>query len=304
MRAVLLFPGQGAQRPGMTAGWSTDTYVREAVATAEDVLSLPLGRWMQEGPADELTRTEHAQPALLALGVGAARRMQADGLEPVAAAGHSLGEITALAVAAALSFPDAIRLTHLRGRAMQAAVPPGEGAMTALLGLEEAKIPEALATGAAYGLVVAANENAPGQIVLSGDAPAVAAATEAAKALGARKAIPLQVSAPFHSPRMAPAAAELAEFLASLTIRAPSFPVWSNARLAPHTDEPAEIRAALVEQVTAPVRWAEQIRRMAPTDPGLEVAPARVLRALCRRILPDWPVHEAATLADWQALRG
>lgn len=197
MRAVLLFPGQGAQRPGMTAGWSNDAHVREAVAMAEDVLSLPLGRWMQDGPADELTRTEHAQPALLALGLGAARRMRADGLEPVAAAGHSLGEITALAAAEALSYPDALRLTHLRGRAMQAAVAPGEGAMTALLGLDEAKIPEALAAGAAHGVVVAANENAPGQIVLSGDAPAVAAAAEAAKSLGARKAIPLQVSAPF-----------------------------------------------------------------------------------------------------------
>lgn len=288
----------------MSAEWTAIPVVREVVAEAEDVLGLPVGRWMLDGPADELTRTEHAQPALLALGVGAARYAAAQGIEAVAAAGHSLGEISALCAAGSLTLADALRLTHLRGRAMQTAVPAGAGAMYALLGVDEAALPAILAAGDKHGVVVAANENAPGQIVLSGDRAAVEASVAAAKSQGVRKAVPLQVSAPFHSPLMAPAAAALADFLAALPVSAPRVPVWSNARLAPHGDDPQEIRDALVAQVTAPVRWAEQMRRMAPSAPGLELAPAGVLRGLCRRVLPDWPVHELATPADLAALHG
>jgi [acyl-carrier-protein] S-malonyltransferase len=288
----------------MSAEWTAIPVVREAIAEAEDVLGLPLGRWMLDGPAGELTRTEHAQPALLALGVGVARHLAERGIEAVAAAGHSLGEITALCACESLTLADALRLTHLRGRAMQSAVAEGVGAMVALLGLDEAELPAVLAAGAADGIVAAANINAPGQIVLSGDRAAVDAAVTEARARGLRKAVPLQVSAPFHSPLMAPAAAALAEFLADLSLAAATVPVWSNARLAPHSDDPAEIRAALVEQVTAPVRWSEQLRRMAPTAPGIEVAPAGVLRGLCRRILPDWPVYEVAQPADLTAAHG
>ncbi len=301
---MLLFPGQGAQYPGMSAEWTAIPAVREAVAEAEDVLGLPLGRWMLTGPAEELTRTDHAQPALLALGVGVARHLAAQGIQAVAAAGHSLGEITALCACGSLTLAGALRLTHLRGRAMQSAVPEGMGAMTALLGLKEADLPAVLAAGTTCGIVAAANINAPGQIVLSGERAAVETAVAEARRRGLRKAVPLQVSAPFHSPLMAPAAAALAEFLAELPLAAASVPVWSNARLAPHSDDPAEIRAALVEQVTAPVRWSEQLQRMAPAAPGIEVAPAGVLRGLCRRILPDWPVYEVARPQDLAAALG
>lgn len=294
----LLFPGQGAQRAGMLEGWDAFAPVRDAVAEAEAVLGLPFSAWMLEGPAEALRPTAHAQPALLALGVGVARLLLDRGLQPAAAAGHSLGEITALTVAESLDYGDALRLTHLRGQAMQRAVPAGQGSMVALLGMADDRLEAVLAAGANAGTVVAANHNAPGQVVLSGDVAAVEAALLAAREQGVRRTMPLDVSAPFHSPRMAPAAEELDDFLAELPLAPPRFPVWSNARLAPHGDRAEDLRAALVEQVTAPVAWVEQVRRMAPTVPGLEIAPAGVLRGLCRRILPDWEVQELRRPAD------
>jgi [acyl-carrier-protein] S-malonyltransferase len=298
----LLFPGQGAQHAGMLGSIGELTEVREAVEEAEDVLRLPLGRWMREGPDEVLTQTPHAQPALLALGYGVARALLNRGLRIAGAAGHSLGEITALTVAGVFSLADGVRVSWLRGKAMQEATPPGSGAMTALLGCDDAVLSAALAAGRAQGIVVAANHNAPGHVVLSGETVAVQAAVEAAKERGVRKALPLKVSAAFHSPLMRPAAEHLAEVLESLAVGTPAFPVWSNARLAVYGTDPAEIREALVEQVTAPVLWVDQVRRMRGQAPGLEIAPAGVLKALCRRIDPDWDILEAREPDDIRRL--
>lgn len=302
MDVFTLFPGQGAQRAGMLQGFAADPEVRALVAQAEAVLDLPLGRWMLEGPEEALKPTEIAQPALLTLGVAAARVLVRSGVRVVGAAGHSLGEITALAAAGALDFSDAVRLVHLRGKAMQAATAGGDTTMVAVLGLDEAAVADTVAAGAAHGVVAAANFNAPGHVVLSGERIAVAAAVEAARAAGARRVIELEVSAAFHSPLMAPAAEALAAVLATMEVRAPAYPVWSNARLAPHEPDPEAIRRDLVAQITAPVRWSEQVRRMQAPVRAVELAPAGVLCGLIRRIAPQWDVRELARAADLAAV--
>lgn len=285
----LLFPGQGAQRVGMTLPFAESPYLREALAVAEAELALPLGRWMAEGPADELTRTKHAQPALLVLGYAIAQEYLAKGLSVEAAAGHSLGELTALTAAGALDFRDAVRLAYLRGEAMQQAVPEGQGGMTALLGAEDSQVNQLLAAAEKIGPVVAANFNAPGHIVISGDRQALRWVKENAGDFGVRRVIELDVSAPFHSPLMAPAAKALAAVLDAMDVRPTKFTVWSNADLRPH-GAPAEIRAALVRQVMAPVRWTEQVLRMRGAAPALELPPGKVLAGLVKRIAPEWPV--------------
>lgn len=288
-KKFLLFPGQGAQRVGMTLPFTRSAYLREALVVAEAELDLPLGRWMAEGPANELMRTQHAQPALLVLGYAIAQELLAKGLSVEAAAGHSLGELTALTVARALDFNDAVRLAYLRGQAMQQAVPEGQGGMLALLGAAEAQVNDVLAQATRFGVVVAANFNAPGHTVVSGERSALSWIKDQARVLGIRRVIELEVSAPFHSPLMAPAAKVLAAALDSITVKKPQFTVWSNADLCPHGD-PAQIRDALVRQVTAPVHWIKQVQNMRSAVPALELPPGKVLVGLIKRIAPDWVV--------------
>lgn len=256
MRIAALFPGQGSQKVGMARALAEESdAARDVLEKAESAMP-GLVDLMFEGPADVLTRTAHQQPALVAAGAAAyAAWRGAGGAEPVVAAGHSLGEFTALVAAGVLEVSDAIRLVHARGRYMQEAVPEGEGAMAAILKLDRVAVEELCAN--APGLVEIANLNAPGQIVISGEADAVAAAAAAAKSAGGR-AVPLKVSAPFHSSLMRPAAERLLDDLARVRFREPAFEVICNVTAAPlaAADEASRLLEA---QVTAPVRWTESI---------------------------------------------
>ncbi|MGK2285704.1 ACP S-malonyltransferase [Pedomonas sp. V897] len=307
MRAFV-FPGQGSQAVGMGKA------LRDASQTARDVfgevdeaLKQNLSRLMLEGPSDELTLTENAQPAIMAVSLAVVRVLEKDAgvrLADKAAyvAGHSLGEYSALAAAGAFEIADTARLLKLRGQAMQAAVPVGEGAMAALLGLD---LPEAqaVAAEAAQGEVcTAANDNAPGQVVVSGHKAAVERAIEIAKTKGAKRALLLPVSAPFHCPLMQPAADRMAEALAEASIRAPFVPVVANVTAAPVSD-PEDIRRQLVEQVTGAVRWRESVEEMVRlgVDTFVECGAGKVLSGLVKRINRDVTALSIETPDDVEA---
>lgn len=284
----LIFPGQGSQAVGMGQALAAAYPLARAVFDEVDAaLGEKLSAMIADGPAETLTLTRNAQPALMAVSVAAFRVLCAEGLAPAqvhALAGHSLGEYSAYCAGGAISLADTARLLRLRGEAMQDAVPVGEGTMAAVLGLELDALAAAIAgTGA-----VIANDNAPGQVVISGSMSAVEAACLAARAAGAKRALPLPVSAPFHSPSMAPAAARMAEALAATTITAPFAPVYSNVTAGPVTD-PDEIRRTLTVQVTGQVRWTETVRAMATagTTTFIEVGAGKVLAGLVRRIAED-----------------
>lgn len=285
MAFAMVFPGQGSQSVGMLGALlESQPAAAEAFAEAGDVLGYDLGRLVREGPAEDLNRTEVTQPAMLTAGVAVWRAWRANGgAAPAAMAGHSLGEYTALVCADALSFGDAVRLVRLRGQLMQQAVPEGAGAMAAILGLEDADV-EAACAGVP-GVVEAVNFNAPGQVVIAGDAVAVAAAVERAKAAGARRAVPLPVSVPSHCRLMTPAAQGLAEALGAIDIRSPDVPVFHNVDAATRST-PDDIRAALAEQVRRPVRWVGCVEAMRASGADLfvEAGPGRVLAGLVRRI--------------------
>lgn len=295
MTLALLFPGQGSQAVGMGAALA-DAFqsARDVFAEVDEALGEKLSVLMREGPEDQLTLTENAQPALMAVSVAAVRALKVEfGFDAAAAAyvaGHSLGEYSALAAAGALSLSDTARLLKLRGQAMQRAVPVGKGAMASLIGpkTDLALAEAAAAAGSEVGVCVVANDNNAGNIVISGDKAAVDRAIEKAKELGAR-AIPLNVSAPFHCPLMQPAADEMAQALASATIVAPAVPVVANVTARPESD-PETIRRLLVEQVTGRVRWRESMEWMA-TDGGVtrfvEVGSGKVLTGMAKRIAPD-----------------
>ncbi|WP_296818292.1 ACP S-malonyltransferase [Brevundimonas sp.] len=301
MKLAFLFPGQGSQAVGMGASLA-DAFAsaREVFAEVDDALSQKLSVLMREGPEDQLTLTENAQPALMAVSVAAARALKAEfGIEISSAdyvAGHSLGEYSALCAAGAISLPDTARLLKLRGQAMQRAVPVGQGAMASLIGPKtDLALAEAAAkAGSEVGVCVVANDNNAGNIVISGDKAAVDRAIERAKELGAR-AIPLNVSAPFHCPLMQPAADEMAAALADAAISAPRPPVVANVTARPESD-PEAIRRLLVEQVTGRVRWRESMEWMA-TEGGVtrfvEIGSGKVLTGMAKRIAPD---AEAMTL--------
>jgi [acyl-carrier-protein] S-malonyltransferase len=267
---------------------------RDVFAEVDEALGQKLSVLMREGPEDQLTLTENAQPALMAVSVAVIRTLKdqfgVDVARAAFAAGHSLGEYSALAAAGAISLSDTARLLKLRGQAMQRAVPVGKGAMASLIGpkTDLALAEAAAAAGAEVGVCVVANDNNAGNIVISGDKAAVDRAIEKAKDLGAR-AIPLNVSAPFHCPLMQPAADEMAQALASATILAPAVPVVANVTARPETD-PDAIRRLLVEQVTGRVRWRESMEWMA-TDGGVtrfvEVGSGKVLTGMAKRIAPD-----------------
>ncbi len=295
MSLALLFPGQGSQSVGMGAALA-DAFpaAREVFQEVDDALNQKLSMIMREGPEDQLTLTENAQPALMAVSLAVIRALKAEfGVEVSRAAfvaGHSLGEYSALAASGALSVADTARLLKLRGQSMQKAVPVGKGAMASLIGpkTDLALAEEAARAGSELGVCVVANDNNAGNIVISGDKAAVDRAIEKAKELGAR-AIPLNVSAPFHCPLMQPAAEAMADALADAAILAPAVPVVANVTARPETD-PEVIRRLLVEQVTGRVRWRESMEWMAG-DGGVtrfaEIGSGKVLTGMAKRIAPD-----------------
>lgn len=295
MTLALLFPGQGSQAVGMGVALA-DAFqsARDVFAEVDEALGQKLSVLMREGPEDQLTLTENAQPALMAVSVAAVRALKAEfGFDVSTAAyvaGHSLGEYSALAAAGAISLSDTARLLKLRGQAMQRAVPVGRGAMASLIGpkTDLALAEAAAAAGAELGVCVVANDNNAGNIVISGEKAAVDRAIEKAKELGAR-AIPLNVSAPFHCPLMQSAADEMAQALASATILAPVVPVVANVLARPESDAEV-IRRLLVEQVTGRVRWRESMEWMAG-EGGVtrfaEIGSGKVLTGMAKRIAPD-----------------
>ena len=295
MTLALLFPGQGSQAVGMGAGLA-DAFAsaRDVFAEVDDALGQKLSVLMREGPEDQLTLTENAQPALMAVSVAAIRALKVefgfDVAQAAFVAGHSLGEYSALAAAGSISLADTARLLKLRGQAMQRAVPVGKGAMASLIGpkTDLALAEEAAKAGSEVGVCVVANDNNNGNVVISGDKAAVDRAIEKAKELGAR-AIPLNVSAPFHCPLMQPAADEMADALASATIVAPVTKLVANVTARPEVD-PETIRRLLVEQVTGRVRWRESMEWMA-TEGGVarfaEIGSGKVLTGMAKRIAPD-----------------
>jgi [acyl-carrier-protein] S-malonyltransferase len=283
---------------------------RELFDEIDDALSQHLSRLMFEGPESELMLTENAQPALLAASLAVMRVLESDGgfdigRHVACVAGHSLGEYSALAAARALSVGDAARLVKRRGQAMQKAVPVGVGAMAALLGVDLATARD-IAAAAAEGQVCAvANDNGPGQIVVSGHREAVERAVAAAAAQGARRSIMLPVSAPFHSPLMAPAAEVMEEALAATRIDVPRAPVVANVTAAP-TSDPAEIRRLLVAQVTRMVRWRESVQTLAAggVEEVVEIGAGRVLAGLVKRIDRTLPAISVGTPEEVEALVG
>src|SRR5436305_3101091 len=291
MSLAFLFPGQGSQAVGMGKGIAMTFAVARAVFDEVDAaLGDKLSATMWEGPADRVTLTENAQPALVAVSLAAIRVLEREAgvdLKRDAAfvAGHSLGEYSALAAAGALSIPDTARLLRTRGRAMQAAVPVGAGAMAALLGLEFAAAAAAAAEAAQGEVCQAANDNGGGQVVVSGSKAAVERAVEIAKDKGARRAILLPVSAPFHCALMQPAADAMADALSKVTVKPPVVPLVANV-LARPTSEPAEIVKSLIAQVTGTVRWRESVAFMAGAgvDHFYEVGAGKVLSGLVKRI--------------------
>lgn len=303
-----VFPGQGAQKVGMGQELAARfPECRETFAEADAALGEPLSQMCFEGPEDRLVLTEHAQPAILAVSVAIYRLAAARGLRPSYAAGHSLGEYSAHVAAGTLSFADALRTVRRRGRYMQEAVPVGQGAMAAILGLDAHRVAEACAEAAADGGVVTpANLNAPGQVVIAGDAAAVKRAGAVAKARGARRVVPLAVSAPFHCPLMKPAEDRLAADLRGLETHDPRFPVVANVDAEPKRDAAAAIDA-LIRQVSAPVRFEAVVRRLVADGARtfVELGPGTVLAGLIRKIDPSvavWSIENSDGLERASAI--
>ncbi len=276
---------------------------RAVFTEADEALGFPLSRLCFEGPDDQLALTENTQPAILTVSVAAARLLQAQGVQPAFVAGHSLGEYSAHVVAGTMAFADAVRIVRRRGRYMQEAVPVGAGAMAALLGADEALAAQACAEAANGEVVSPANLNAPGQVVIAGARDAVARAGERARALGARRVVPLPVSAPFHCALMAPAAARLAPELRVLRVRDPQVPVVANVDAEPKTTASSSIEA-LIAQVAAPVRWQDVVGRLASAGVRayVEVGPGTVLSGLVRKIQRDARVANLEAPGDLEAV--
>jgi len=283
---AFVFPGQGAQKVGMGRSLAEAFPIcRDTFAEADAALGEALSELCFEGPDERLMLTENTQPAILAMSTAVARLAVSRGLRPRFAAGHSLGEYSAHVAAGTLSFADALRTVKRRGRYMQEAVPVGEGAMAAILGLDADRVAQACADAANGQVVSPANLNAPGQVVIAGHAAAVARASERAKALGAKRAIGLAVSAPFHCALMKPAEERLAPELRELAARNPSYPVAANVD-AQLKRTAADAVDALIRQVSSPVRWEDVVRRLVNegTNIFLELGPGSVLAGLIKKI--------------------
>lgn len=302
MRAFV-FPGQGAQAIGMGQDLAANYPAARAVFDAVDeALSQKLSALIAEGDIAELTLTENAQPALMATSMAAMAALNAEGVEIDVAsfvAGHSLGEYSALCAAGALDLADTARLLKTRGLAMQQAVPVGQGAMAAILGLDFAAVTEVAAQAAGNEVCQAANDNDPAQVVVSGNKAAVERAVDLAKAQGAKRAVLLPVSAPFHCALMQPAADAMAEALADVAIAAPKVPLVANVTAAP-TSDPEAIRRQLIEQVTGSVRWRESVAAMAASGVTsfYEIGAGKALSGMIRRIHREASVAAIGTSAD------
>jgi [acyl-carrier-protein] S-malonyltransferase len=301
MKLAMVFPGQGSQAVGMLKAYAGLPGVDEARAEAKDALGADFLRLLDEGPAEKLGLTVNTQPAMVTAGTAAFRAWRAlGGPMPEMVAGHSLGEYTALVCAQAISFRDCLPLVRFRAEAMQQAVPAGQGAMAAILMLDDDAVRAACAQ--AGGVVQAVNFNAPGQVVIAGEKAAVERAMQACKEKGAKRAVLLPVSAPFHSTLMRPAAEKLETYLDKVKVAPPKIAVLNNAHVSIET-EPARIKDALVRQAASPVRWVETIRRM--VDSGVthivECGPGKALAGMTKRIAPGVKSFAAADRASLEA---
>ncbi|WP_168794813.1 ACP S-malonyltransferase [Paraburkholderia aromaticivorans] len=286
MKFAFVFPGQGSQSVGMLNAFADHAVVRETVQEASDALNQDLGKLIAEGPVEDLNLTTNTQPVMLTAAYAMYRAwLQAGGPKPAIVAGHSLGEYTALVAAGALAFRDAVPLVRFRAQAMQTAVPVGEGGMAAILGLDDDTVRAVCAEASVAGVVEAVNFNAPAQVVIAGHKAAVEKACEVAKAKGAKRALPLPVSAPFHSSLLKPASDQLREYLASVDVQVPAIPVINNVDVA-LVNEPAGIKDALVRQAAGAVRWVESVQAMSAQGVThvIECGPGKVLAGLTKRI--------------------
>jgi [acyl-carrier-protein] S-malonyltransferase len=304
---AFVFPGQGSQKIGMGSALAAAfPAARETFVEADAALGEPLSTLIWNGPEDALILTENTQPAILTVSIAAYRVLESAGLSSGVSymAGHSLGEYSAHVASGTFSFPDALRLVRRRGRYMQEAVPPGAGAMAAILGVDEDKVAQACREAALGEVVAPANMNGPGQTVIAGAKAAVDRAGARAKELGARRVVPLPVSAPFHCALMQPAADRLAPELRALPIGTPAVPVVANVDASPKRDALSAIDA-LVRQVSAAVRWEESVRCLASNSVTayVEVGPGTVLSGLIRKIQPDASVVSFAAPEDLDAVR-
>jgi [acyl-carrier-protein] S-malonyltransferase len=310
---AFVFPGQGSQSVGMLDGWGSHPATAQAVQEASDALGEDIAKLISQGPKEALALTTNTQPVMLVAGVAAYRVWRAEGgAAPAVVAGHSLGEYSALVASGVLTLAQAAPLVRFRAQAMQDAVPVGTGAMAAILGMEAQKVVEGCAEAVrSFGLnpgetVEAVNFNDPAQTVIAGSKAAVEKACEILKANGAKRALPLPVSAPFHSSLMKPAAEKLKEKLAATPFAAPQIPVVNNIEAKMETD-PDRIRAALYEQAFGPVRWVECVQAIKARGITtiVECGPGKVLAALCRRIdaeLTGVALYDPATLAEVKGL--
>ena len=302
MSIAWLFPGQGSQSVGMGKDLlAVSAAARTVFERVDAALGERLSKLIFEGPEAELTITANAQPALVATScatLAALRERMPDLPDPAFAAGHSLGEYSALVSAEAMTLEDAVRVVRVRGRAMQEAVPPGTGAMAAIIGMEQSRLQELCAQAAQGEVVAPANFNAPGQIVIAGHASAVARVAELVTAEKAR-AIPLKVSAPFHCALMAPAARVLQSELERISIRPPRFPIVANVDARPNCD-PTHVRSLLVRQVDGVVRWEDSVRAMAAAGVtrAVEIGPGKVLAGLVKRIAKDLAIQSVGDAAS------
>jgi [acyl-carrier-protein] S-malonyltransferase len=288
---AFVFPGQGSQAIGMLNGFAGNPVVQDTIAEASDALQMDLGKLISEGPKEDLDLTTNTQPVMLTAAVATYRAwIAAGGKQPSIVAGHSLGEYSALVAAGVIAFKDAVPLVRFRAQAMQSAVPVGQGGMAAILGLSDADVVAACLEAAAETseVVEAVNFNAPAQVVIAGSKAAVERACELAKVKGAKRALPLPVSAPFHSSLLKPASDQLREYLANVSFSAPAIALINNVDVAIVTD-PALIKDALVRQAASPVRWVETVNAIAASGVTqlIECGPGKVLAGLTKRINGD-----------------
>lgn len=299
MKLAMVFPGQGSQSVGMLKGYAGLLGIEETLLEAGEVLGGDFAHLLHEGPAEQLNLTVNTQPAMVTAGYAVYRAWTAlGGPKPQVVAGHSLGEYTALVAAGSLPFRDALPLVRFRAQAMQEAVPQGQGAMAAILGISDEEIHKACAD--AGGIVQAVNFNSPGQTVIAGEKAAVARAIEACKARGAKRALPLPVSAPFHSSLMKPAGEKLQGYLQKMTLTAPLIPVLNNVDVKIES-RPDDIRHALVRQAYSPVRWVEIVKKMVESGVThiVECGPGKILAGMTKRIDPE---VQSISLADRASL--